>query len=73
MKADIHHTSPLFDDLPVPPPRRKTFVSAYAHQSKTLRTAQYFARQMVESADARRKTECYLNMIAAVLAKDGVR
>lgn len=65
-------TAPLFDDLPLPPPRRKAFVSSYVPTCKPLRTAQYFARQLVEAPDAQRKTECYQKMIAAVLAKDGV-
>jgi hypothetical protein len=71
---------PLFPDLPVPAqqPARDARAAGvglcsptYIPRCKPMRTAQYFSRELVRARDARRKTECYLNMIAAVLAKDG--
>lgn len=48
-----------------------TYKPAYVPRCAPMRTAQYFSRELVRAKDRRRKTECYLNMIAAVLAKDG--
>lgn len=62
-------TAPLFDDLP-PPAAPRAPPIRYVPRCMALRTAQYFARELVTARDARRKTECYLNMIAAILGKD---
>lgn len=48
---------------------------AYVPRCAPMRTAQYFSRELVRArpGDRRRKTECYLNMVAAILAKDGAQ
>jgi hypothetical protein len=68
----MNATAPLFADLPVPeapssPPR-----AMYCQRNKALRTARDFCNRLVEARDPARKALCYRNMIAAVLAKDGV-
>jgi hypothetical protein len=44
----------------------------YCPRNKALRTARDFCNRLVEARDPARKALCYRNMIAAVLAKDGV-
>lgn len=63
-------TPMLFDDLPVPV-RPVAHRAAYAGPCKPLRRAAHFANELVAAVDPARRDECYSNMIAALLAKDG--
>jgi hypothetical protein len=68
----MNTTAPLFDDLPVPPPRRPVFLPRELPRNPALRTALTFAVRMCETRDAAAKREYYENMRRALLAKDGV-
>jgi hypothetical protein len=65
-------TAPLFDDLPVPPPRRKAFVPRYCPRNPALQTALRFAMAAATAPDEARRKECHEKMMLAIRAKDGL-
>jgi len=65
-------TAPLFEDLPVPAPRRAVFLPRNLPRNPAIRTALTFAMRMCETRDEAAKREYYENMRLALLAKDGV-
>jgi len=71
---------PLFPDLPAPARSSCTVsrsaqgrcIGGYVPRNKAMQTASEFAAKYVGARDGARKTECYLKMVAAILAKDGL-
>lgn len=71
-RSSVADTASLFVDSPMPP-RGSIYRARYAGPCKPLRTAAHFADALVAAVDPARKAMCYRNMIAALIAKDGVR
>lgn len=67
--------SAAWDEVYVPPMPAQSLVrapAAHVPRCPALRTAQYFSRELALARDKARRDECYANMIAALLAKDGL-
>lgn len=65
-------TAPLFDDLPVPKPRKRRFVPTYRPNNPAMRAALQFAMALADTsaADREKRQEYYRKMVAAIMAKD---
>jgi hypothetical protein len=68
----MNESAPLFPDLPEWPRRAPAPLSVYRARNPALRTARDFCNRLVTERSPERKQQLYANMVAALLAKDGL-